>query len=152
MKALSVMQPWATLILEHGKLVENRTWRSGYLGPLVIVSSARMEPGWDQEHWDDALCDAYPDHDDAIQAHGAIKVLGEQVRFPKCCPLALALGTVDVVGYDRDRKTLWDAEDQWHWRLANPRKFKTPFHVRGRLGLYEIPDPTIELALTGVLL
>lgn len=36
MKALSIKQPWAGLILLGQKPVENRTWMSGYVGPLLI--------------------------------------------------------------------------------------------------------------------
>jgi len=36
MKALSIRQPWAWLILHAGKDIENRTWRTAYRGPLLI--------------------------------------------------------------------------------------------------------------------
>lgn len=36
MKALSIRQPWAWLIAEGIKDVENRTWRTPYHGPLLI--------------------------------------------------------------------------------------------------------------------
>lgn len=40
--ALSVRQPWAWLIVNGFKNVENRTWRTQYRGPLVIHASALM--------------------------------------------------------------------------------------------------------------
>lgn len=36
MKALSIRQPWAWLIVHGYKPVENRTWRTSYRGPLLI--------------------------------------------------------------------------------------------------------------------
>lgn len=36
MKALSILQPWAWLIVHGYKPVENRRWRTNYRGPLLI--------------------------------------------------------------------------------------------------------------------
>lgn len=36
MKALSICQPWAWLILHAGKDVENRTWRTSHRGVVLI--------------------------------------------------------------------------------------------------------------------
>ena len=34
MKALTIKQPWASLIVHGIKDIENRTWRTDYRGPL----------------------------------------------------------------------------------------------------------------------
>lgn len=39
MKALSIKQPWANLIVSGKKTIETRLWLTGYRGPLLIVSS-----------------------------------------------------------------------------------------------------------------
>lgn len=39
MKALSIKQPWASLIAAGHKTVECRTWKTSYRGPLLICSS-----------------------------------------------------------------------------------------------------------------
>src|SRR5258707_9619527 len=39
MKALSIRQPWAWLIVTGHKDVENRTWTTKYRGPLLIHAS-----------------------------------------------------------------------------------------------------------------
>ena len=41
MKALSVKQPWASLIASGKKTIETRTWRTFYRGPLLIVASRK---------------------------------------------------------------------------------------------------------------
>lgn len=43
-KALTVHQPWAWLIMHGGKTIENRTWPTNHRGPLVIHASARRSP------------------------------------------------------------------------------------------------------------
>ncbi len=37
--ALSVKQPWASLIAQKSKPIETRLWATGYRGPLLICSS-----------------------------------------------------------------------------------------------------------------
>jgi hypothetical protein len=46
MKALSVKQPWANLIVSGEKTIETRTWATPYRGQILIVSSKkpRIEP------------------------------------------------------------------------------------------------------------
>ena len=39
MKALSVKQPWASMIASGVKTIETRTWYTEYRGPLLICSS-----------------------------------------------------------------------------------------------------------------
>ena len=41
MRALSLRQPWASLIADGHKTIETRTWRTRYRGPLAIHASAR---------------------------------------------------------------------------------------------------------------
>lgn len=48
MKALSLMQPWATLIARDLKRIETRSWRSAYRGPLAIHASKTF-PAWAED-------------------------------------------------------------------------------------------------------
>jgi hypothetical protein len=50
MKALSVRQPWASLIVLGIKDVENRTWRTNYRGPLAIHASQRVDDATGMMH------------------------------------------------------------------------------------------------------
>ena len=43
MKALSVRQPWASLIASGQKTIELRRWRTSYRGPLLIYASASKQ-------------------------------------------------------------------------------------------------------------
>jgi hypothetical protein len=42
MKALSIRQPWAWLIVNGFKNIENRTWRTAFRGPVLIHAGATM--------------------------------------------------------------------------------------------------------------
>ena len=39
LKALSIKQPWASMIERGEKTIETRTWATKYRGPLLIVAS-----------------------------------------------------------------------------------------------------------------
>jgi hypothetical protein len=41
-KALSIRQPWAWVILNGGKDIENRTWKTDYRGEFLIHASKTM--------------------------------------------------------------------------------------------------------------
>jgi hypothetical protein len=43
MKALSIRQPWAWLIITGHKDVENRSWTTTYRGPLLIHAARRAD-------------------------------------------------------------------------------------------------------------
>lgn len=44
MKALSIMQPWAWLIVNGYKAVENRSWNTSFRGPLLIHAGKKADP------------------------------------------------------------------------------------------------------------
>src|SRR5215469_16909004 len=52
MKVLVVKQPWAWLIVNGYKDIENRSWQTEYRGTLLIQASANLPPqNQQQEMW-----------------------------------------------------------------------------------------------------
>lgn len=43
MKALTVRQPWATLLAIEAKAVETRSWKTDYRGPVLMPTLAQVE-------------------------------------------------------------------------------------------------------------
>lgn len=43
MKALSIMQPWAWLIVNGHKSIENRSWRCHVRGPILIHAGKKLD-------------------------------------------------------------------------------------------------------------
>jgi ASCH domain len=43
MKALSVRQPWAWLIVQGFKGIENRTWQTSFRGTVLIHAGMRID-------------------------------------------------------------------------------------------------------------
>lgn len=61
MKALTLTQPWATLVATGAKLIETRSWYTAYRGPLAIHAARTIPPnvrkylGWSVEPFASAL-------------------------------------------------------------------------------------------------
>lgn len=133
MKALTVCQPWAWLIVNGHKRIENRSWRPGdrYRGPLII--HAGKSCGWAGACSDPDLLALVPGLPAAEEhVYGAI------------------VGIVDVVDYLRaeDGRVVHDpfAGGPWCWMLENPRAFAEPVPYRGERGIFEIADCGLPIA------
>ena len=140
MKALSIKQPWATLIrdgvtLPDGstwhKTVEGRSWPTSFRGPLVIHASKTP---------DKAACR----------------------MFGLCGPLGVTVAQVDLVDCVRGTRALDqrcipprstdpcyelfdnydDDSEWWAWVFADVRPL-APRRDRGRLGLWDIADDLV---------
>lgn len=44
MKAISIRQPWASAIIEHGKDIENRNWRTNHRGIVLVHAASAIDP------------------------------------------------------------------------------------------------------------
>jgi len=51
MKAISIMQPWAWLIVAGHKDVENRTWWTSFRGPVLIHAGKRHDGPRSEWDW-----------------------------------------------------------------------------------------------------
>ena len=56
MKALSIRQPWATLILHGQKDIENRSWATRQRGQVLIHASKGMT----RDEWEESIIFAGP--------------------------------------------------------------------------------------------
>ena len=131
MKALTIAQPYAHLIMTGEKLVENRTWNPQYRGRLVIHAGKSRE-------W--------------LDTHSPL---------PEGMVFGAALGTVDVVMVVHiDTINSWrrnpalcpipyqwicfheHTEGLWCWILEDPKPFPEPIKCQGALGLWEFEMPT----------
>lgn len=146
MRCLSIQQPWAWAIAHGGKNVENRTWATGYRGPLAIHAGVR----WDEDGaWDKRVLRALHAFGDRFDPPLRVERLGPKtvrlIRDRQLTPGAV-VAVVDLVGICTARSNseqcgcgVWAAEGQYHWRLANPRPLAEPVHCKGRLGLWDLP-------------
>lgn len=138
MRCLTLLQPWATLVVHGYKRFETRPWRTAHRGPLAIHASSRFPAS------SRALCREQPFHD-ALRACG--------YRHPSELPTAVLLGLVELeecVTAHEALETLPRGHPErafgdfrgrrWVFRLRNAMPLAAPLPQSGRLGLFEIPD------------
>jgi hypothetical protein len=114
MKALSIRQPWAWLIVTGYKDVENRSWRTNYRGPLLI-HAARV---------------CAPISLDQIEENHGVRIPAQGLRRGGI------VGVVDLVDVVGDHRSHWFDGKGFGWVLANPRILRF-IAMAGRLGLFE---------------
>jgi len=127
MKALTVKQPWASLICSGIKDVENRTWSTKFRGRILI--HAAMKP---------------LKFDDAVN-YMSIEMLKQAVDFHWSTDhvVGVIMGSVEIVDCVVNHPSIWaEATDNhrviWNWVLANPILFKEPIPAKGALSLWWI--------------
>ena len=124
MKALSIRQPWAELIIQGCKTIELRTWTTHHRGRLAVHAAQTVE---------EADC----------PVHGL---------DPVALPRGALVGTVEVVEVTPLDEALWAALRAQHlgqgpfpgpwygWRLADPQRLPQPIPLTGRMGLFNVSD------------
>lgn len=128
MKCISIQQPWASLILDGHKAVENRSWECLFRGTVLVHAGKKLDK-------------------DALEWLAVEGFTEDKLKLEMGC----ILGTVDIIGCDRkDTGDKWECWGQFHWRLANPRRFSTPIPYRGALGIFLVPDSVVNDALREV--
>ena len=110
MKAISIQQPWASLIAEGFKTIETRTWQTCYRGPLLIVSTKR------------------PKVNDLP--------LGMALAI---CALVDCKPAEPAYEVQEKAKAFCDVAGRMLWFLDCVQKIK-PFPMKGQQGLYPVPD------------
>lgn len=118
-KALSIKQPYAELIMQGVKDVENRTWQTEHRGPLLIHAS-RM-----------------PD-EEGLRRYGF-----KEGQLPN----GALLGVVDVVDCTLEMRSRWHEEGCYGFYLKNPRRFPRPIGYSGQLRLFPVPEAALGGAI-----
>ena len=144
MKALTLTQPWATLIAIGAKRIETRSWRTPYRGPLAI-HAAKGYPQWAKD-----LCYEEP-FKTALRAYpGPPLPIG---RILATCQLISCVPTDAVFISDfgqfiegpDGRVAISEQEHcfgdysplRWAWLLDDVKPLPAPIPARGALSLWE---------------
>jgi hypothetical protein len=116
MKALSIRQPWAYLIITGDKDIENRTWATAYRGPVLIHAGKTMDY--------DAL--------DLLLAAGVV------IPHNSLLPRGGFVGIAALTGVVTHSASPW-FDGPYGWTFGKVHRL--PFYpYRGRLGLFDVPD------------
>jgi len=145
MKALTLFQPWATLVAIGAKKIETRSWTTNYRGPLAIHSSKKFSKEnriltYGEEYFRETLMKALiiPS-----QKYGMV---------PEDLPCGFILAICDLfVVYRIGNNPMKDGRPisgqerafgdytpgRYMWMLGNIKKLGRPIPVKGAMGLWE---------------
>lgn len=138
MKALTIWQPWASLIAWEEKHYETRGWATTYRGPLAIHASLRMTREQTTACWQPLFAKA-------LIRHGLTSPLDLVLGRVVCC--ADLVEVVPVAHHLWPFCTLTQQETtfgdygpgRFAWQLENVRVLPQPITVRGQQGLWNWP-------------
>lgn len=144
MRALTLIQPWATLIAVGAKRVETRSWGTSYRGPVIITASAKLP-------FDIVLIMARPLYTQAFMDYIE---KGGKPNLPTGAAVCVAeltdIAQTGVRGEDSPWvKNLSQSEREfgdyspgrYGWIFLHVRKLKRPVPIKGARGLW---TPTRE--------
>jgi len=115
-KALTIKQPWASLIINGRKDIENRTWKTNYRGRVWIHAGLTKDKK-------------------ATDLYGS----------PTDLPVGAVIGSVQIVNCVQNHRSNWAMEDMWHWVLENPQPLIAPYFIQGKLGLWSVGSHVEEM-------
>ncbi len=126
MKALTIKEPWASLIIEEYKKYEFRSWKTKYRGKILIHVGCSVEKDM-MEKFKNYNIDIKPGY-----------IIGE-ATLTDCIlvndEFSEELRKIDPIVYGRSNHA-----QTYAWKLENIVKYEKPIPCKGKLGLwnYEI--------------
>lgn len=115
-KALTIRQPWASLIMAGAKDVENRTWK--VQTPVTVLVHAGKVVERDEE----------------TRAYVAARA-----TWPERMSRGALLGAMRIVECTETSESPWAIAGSWHWCIGAVVPFEHPVPCLGTQGLWEVP-------------
>lgn len=126
MKALTIKEPWATLIIDGYKKYEFRSWKTNYRGKILIHAGKSLEQ--------DMLI-RFKDYN--IKCNCGM-IIGE-AELVDCIlvdeKLEEKLKKIDFKVYGRSNHV-----QKYAWKLQNVKKYDKPIPFSGKLGLWNYEE------------
>lgn len=140
MKALSLRQPWADLVLCHGKRVENRCWNTKFRGEFLIDAAKGMTRLEYEEACAFANDVLFPESSPR-DIRGAIDFAN--VKRGGIVGIARLVGVVEPTGLADVDVPGWHMGDQFGFVLEDVKPL--PFvPCAGSLGFFRVPVEVTE--------
>ena len=116
LRALSLRQPWAWLVVNGYKDIENRSWRTNHRGALLIHASKNRSL-------------TTPQNLSSIEKNYGVKL-------PKKFDFGGIVGIVDVIGCLKHHPSRWKFDGSWGWVLRNPKRLSFR-KCKGAVGFFK---------------
>ncbi len=143
MKALSVTQPWATLIVIGAKEFETRSWATKFRDRFFVHASKGF-PAWARE-----ACEE-PFFREALTAAGYSGWRSLPVgAIVGTAMLADCIRTDDAVISEREREFGDFYPGRFAYRLEDPHRYSNPFLCSGKLGFWDVLPDILQMLSKG---
>lgn len=138
MKAITLLQPWASLIALGAKKIETRGWPTKYRGPLAIHAGKSTETEYMNLAWEEPFFSALTPQCKPADGYTSI-------QYPLGCVIAICT-LVDCVKMTPEfiqsiKSPELDfghyAVDRYAWILEDVKRLDTPIRAKGALSLWE---------------
>jgi activating signal cointegrator 1 len=139
MKAITLTQPWATLVAIGAKQIETRSWTTTYRGQLAI-HAAKGFPEYAQ-----AVCLQEPFRT-VLMEQTNIKIIWSRINKRTDFPLGAIVATCELVAIKPAHAiSISDQEcafgdysfGRYAWMFVNIQALPEPIPMRGMLGIWE---------------
>lgn len=126
MKAITIKQPWASLIVHGIKDIENRTWRTNFRGRVLIHAACSHGRKFSVN-----LTDA--------QTKAAFATIAKDTMSGSLSFGAI-IGSVKIIDCVQNHPSIWAEKGVYNWVLANPIFYERPIeNVKGKLSFWDYP-------------
>lgn len=150
MKVISVLQPFASLIVTGAKIIETRSWATKYRGEILIHASAGKQ--YTKLPVSDPLCRHYIDLMDQNKIDpinklpfgaiiGKVKIIDciktSDIQLMKDANTPLKVNGENAPKHFGQEFAFGDyTTGRYGWILSDPVKFDTPIPAKGKLGIW----------------
>ncbi len=132
MKVLSLLQPWATLVIKGFKKIETRSWRTAYRGELLIHASSGKKGG---------ILVAESSFEKYIPHFGSLPfsaIIGKVILDDIVPVEQLYLSDAHLNTLTLEEKAFGDyTKGRYAWLLTEPVEFEKPLFTKGALRLWQ---------------
>lgn len=138
MKAISLLQPWASLVVIGAKTIETRNWGTKYRGPILIHAS-QGKAG--------SIFAVGPPFKKYIPDFKKLPfgaIVGQAMITNVLRVENLEMSDETINRFTMEEKAFGDySEGRYAWILEEPLQFNNPIPARGTLSIWEYPDENL---------
>lgn len=130
MKALTIKEPWATLIIDGYKKYEFRSWKTNYRGKILIHAGMSEEKD---------ILKKFKDYN--LNCSKGM-IIGEALLTD--CILVTKEFEEELLKIDKTVYGRESHEMKYAWELENVIKYDKPILIKGKLGLWNYEEETMH--------
>jgi hypothetical protein len=137
MKALSIQQPWAWLIIKGYKDIENRNYNTHLFPQRILIHASKKYDNIGHDFLATLTETNYINKPDYIyeQITEALEHFLNPIYLHSDC--GALIGTVDLVDCVHESNSFWFG-NIYGWVMKNPIEFPVPIPYKGQLGWWNV--------------